>query len=572
MNLPENALKTAFDACKKAFAFVGVFSFFINALILTVPLYMLQIFDRVLASQHYETLVFLTILAIFALIVFGLLDMCRGQILIYTANWLDKKLGPIAFSKTPDQLLLGNKAARQSLPDLTNLRTFLSSPTLMTLFDLPWAPVFILVIFLLHPILGILATFGAIVLFSIALLNQYLTKKLLDEANESLIQSNAHTQSTLNNAEVIQAMGMLPAIITRWQASNEIGSALASLAAKRTGMLLSASKSIRMILQVLMLATGAYLVVTNQLTAGGMIAGSILMSRALAPIEQGLTAWKSLMTSRQAYLRLKKFFDFPEVRTSTMPLPAPKGLISIEKMYYRLPQSNKFILEPISLNIGAGELVSIIGPSAAGKTSLARLIVGALKPTEGFIRLDNADVFTWERESFGKHIGYLPQSIELFSGTVSENIARMEEPEPQAVIEASKIAGVHDLILQFSDGYDTFLLDQGRQLSGGQRQRIALARALYKRPRVLVLDEPNASLDEAGFSALKNAVAWLKKEKVTTILITHNKELLDLMDKIMVLHSGKVMLYGNKTEVFNQLQSQRLKAAHAQTSQTSPGV
>lgn len=553
MQLQETELKLAFNACKRAFVFVGIFSLFINALILTLPLYMLQVFDRVLASHSYDTLLYLTMVAVFAIIIYGILDACRTYILVYTSHWLDKKLGPLALSKAPDQLLLGNASARQALPDINNVRTFISSPQLLSLFDAPWTPIFILVIFLLHPVLGLIALVGTVALFSFALLNQILTKPILDEANTAIILTNAHTQATLNNAEVIQAMGMLPAIVKRWQAQTHDSSELQSLASKRTGVVLSMSKTFRMILQIIILGSGAYLVVTNQFTGGAMIAASILLSRAVAPVEQSLAGWRNFISAKQAYQRLTQFFKFPEFRTSTMELPVPKGAIRVEKIYYRLPNSTDFILEPMGFEIAPGEHISIVGPSAAGKTTLARLMVGAIKPSDGTIRLDGADVFTWERESFGKHIGYLPQNIELFSATVQENIARLDEPDSQAVLKASQLANVHDLILHLSDGYDTYLHDQGKYLSGGQRQRIALARALYKDPKVVILDEPNANLDEVGFAALKQAIVNLKKAKVTTILITHNKELLNLMDKLLVIQSGKLVIYAPRDEVFAKL-------------------
>lgn len=558
----DSAMELATQASRKAFIYVGVFSFFVNILMLTVPIYMLQLFDRVLASRSYDTLIYLTIIAIFALLTFALLDIARSRILIQVSHWLDNFLSPQALSKSADELLQGRLYGSQSLRDITSLRQFLGSPSIFSIFDSPWVPMYLLVIFLLHPLLGILATIGAVILFVMALINELVTSAPLAEANSLAMKTQAQTDSTMRNAEVIQAMGMMPNLVRRWYEENEKSITLQCYASRLSGTILSISKFARLSLQLLMLGTGAYLVVQNQITPGAMIAGSILLSRALAPVEQAIGTWKQMLSARQSYNRLLLHFSTPSARASGIQLPTPKGHVEVKGAYYVPPNMQKPVISNINMDIQVGEMVAMIGPAAAGKSTLARLLVGAIQANSGSVRLDGANVYTWDRVDFGKYLGYLPQDVELFTGTVKDNIARMGKPDEKAIIEAAKLADVHEMILQLPNGYETEITAENFTLSGGQRQRIALARALYKNPKVLVLDEPNSNLDGEGELALMRALETMRSKGSTIIVIAHRPSLLKIVDKIVVLNQGQIQFSGPRDEILskiNQLSSQQIK-------------
>lgn len=557
----DSAMKKAVSASRQAFVYVGVFSFFVNILMLTVPIYMLQLFDRVLASRSYDTLIYLTIIAILALFTFAMLDIARSRVLIRVSHWLDNYLSPQALARSADEILQGRAYGSQSLRDITNIRQFLGGNGIFTLCDSPWVPVYLLVIFFLHPLLGALATLGAVVLFTLAVLNEVMTSKPLTEANAMAIKTQMQTDATMRNAEVIQAMGMMPSLVRRWYEQNEKAVHLQCDASRMSGMILSMSKFARLTLQLFMLGTGAYLVIQNSLTPGAMIAGSILLSRALAPVEQAIGAWKQMLSARQAYNRLLMHFMVETNRSAGIDLPEPKGHLELKNVYYVPPGAQKPVISNLMLDIAPGELVALIGPSAAGKSTLARLMVGAIAANAGSIRLDGANVYTWDRPDFGRHVGYLPQDVELFHGTVKENIARMKSVDDKAVVEAAQTAGVHDLILKLPDGYDTEISSGSYGLSGGQRQRIALARAIYKTPKVLILDEPNSNLDSDGEQALMHALEILKKAGSTIIVIAHRPSILKIVNKIVVLNQGQVQFAGPRDEILskiNQLSAQQL--------------
>lgn len=548
--------KDTFTACQRAFMFVMVFSFVVNVLMLTVPLYMLQIFDRVLASHSYETLIYLTIIAIVALAVFSLIDMTRARVLVAISQWLNDRLSPTALSRSADELLQGRSYGSQSLRDIMTIRQFLGGSGVLAFFDTPWTPLFLFVIFLLYPPLGTIALVGAIIIFSLALINEIATRNLLADANTLAMVNQKQTDAAIRNAEAIQAMGMMPAIVRNWQKSNNQVLQLQNRASHRSSMILSTSKFIRLTLQLLMFGVGAFFVIQSQITTGVMMACAILTSRALAPVEHALGTWRQLIGARQAYQRLKEHFTTPDPRTANLPLPEPQGALRVEKVSYAPLGMEKPILNNVSFEIQPGEMLGVIGPSGAGKTTLARLIVGAWNTNKGKVRLDNADVYSWNREDFGKHVGYLPQDVELFAGTVKENIARMGDIDPDAVITASQLAGVHDMILHFPNGYDTEISTGKFNLSGGQRQRIALARALYKNPCLLVLDEPNANLDNFGEEALRQALVVLNKGGTTIILISHRPNIVQMANKVLILNQGNVQAFGPRETVLAQLQEQ----------------
>lgn len=540
------------NPCKSAFFFVGLFSLFSNLLILTVPLYMLQIFDRVLSSQSYETLFYLTVIAIFAILTFGLLDLARTRVLLNVGNWLDKRLNMQALLHSTDDILTGHHYAPQALQDVQKIRGFICSPMVFFLLDSPWVPIFIIIIFLLHPMLGIITLVGAFILLLLAVLNEVTTRKLILDAGQINMEVQNKIQNTLRNSETIQAMGMMPLIIDDWFEHNEKALDYSSRASKRIGLILSASKFFRMTLQILVLGVGAFYVIGNEMTPGAMIAASILLGRAYAPLEQSISSWKNFVSIRNTWSRLKHYLSQP-IRQTSIKLPKPKGMIVAENVSFSPTDPNHSILKNISFIAKPGEILAVVGPSASGKTTLSRLIVGIWKPTQGNVRLDGADVYSWERSDFGKHVGYLPQGVELFSGTVRQNISRMQQGDPDAVIQASQAAHAHDMILKLPHGYETKLDERSYQLSAGQKQRIALARALYKRPRVLVLDEPNSNLDADGQSALMSALKAAKLQGQTVIIISHQSDIISLADRIMLLHQGGIRILAPRQQALEEL-------------------
>lgn len=548
-------LNQILKSCQHAFIFVGIFSFLVNILMLIVPLYMLQLFDRVIPSQSKDTLLYLSILAMTGLLVFGLLDVARSRILVRVSHWLDNKLNPMALSQGIDDLLQGGNYATESLRDINIIRQFIGGSNMFVLFDAPWTPLYLLVIYLLHPMLGNLATIGAIILFLLALLNEFSTKEPLKGANVRHLKNQQHIEKVIQNAEAIQAMGMLPNVISQWMKSNERVLKLQAIASDRAALLLSLSKFSRLALQIILLGVGAYFVIQNKMTPGTMIAASIITARALSPMEQAINTWKQWKSTRYAYRRLEQFLEQENPRTNTISLPKPLGELSIENVFYIPPNEKKPILSNINFQIKAGETLVLIGPSGAGKSTLARLMLGIWKPTHGAIRLDGADVFDWERTSFGNEIGYLPQNVDLLPGTIRENISRMKKCSDEEVIDAAKLAGVHDFILHLPKAYQHNV--DGFYLSGGQRQRIALARAFFGNPRVIILDEPNASLDHEGDLALDRAIATAKKNGVTTVLISHRKNLVKHADRILVLSEGKLIMLGPRDDVLFKLQEQQ---------------
>ncbi len=552
----QHFLKEALIACKKAFIYVAVFSCFVNILMLTVSIYMLQIFDRVFASHSHDTLIYLTVIAVFALAILSVLDFLRTRILLFISHWLDNKLSPEALHRSVDDLLKGQTYAPQSLRDIATIRGFLAGYGMLAILDAPWVPIYLFVIFLLHPYLGILGTIGAIILFTLAIINERTTRELVTEGNTNAMKAQYQISATLRNAESIQAMGMLPSIIKRWFGENQKLLTVQALANKRSGLILACSKFFRFTIQIFVLGLGAYLVVDNQLTSGSMIAASIILSRALAPIEQAISVWNQFLNARLAYKRLDDYFEKPLHRTGEISLPKPKGHVTVENVGYvppGLPGMQRYILRNILFEIKPGETLAIIGPSAAGKTSLARLLVGAWAPTVGNVRLDGADIYAWERSEVGQFIGYLPQSVELFSGTVKANIARLKDASDEEVIKAGMEAGVHEMVLHLPDGYDTVINESMQNLSAGQRQRIGLARALFGDPPYIVLDEPNSNLDADGERALINALLRAKQRGATVVFIAHRPGIVKIADKVLVLREGVMQIFGPAEEVLAKL-------------------
>lgn len=559
---PENSLKKALQACRDSFISVGFFSFFINALMLVPTFYMLQVYERVITSGSLTTLAMLTLIMTTLVITLGSLEWIRSRVMVRVSTRLDVLLGRQVYKASFKRALDsgGMDASAQPLNDLTGLRQFLSGNGLFAFFDAPWLPIYIAVMFLFHPWFGWVATASALLLLALAFLNERLTGPALAQANKEHIGATLDTTKNLRNAEVIESMGMLETLIDRWGRRQRNVLMLQSLASDRGAIISTLSRTFRLLVQSLVLGLGAYLAVDHQVGAGLVFAGAVLLGRALAPIDLIIGSWKGFIAARSQYSRLNDILGKQQAQPERMPLLAPQGDVRVENLVVAAPGSRTAIIRNISFSTPAGCTVGIIGPSAAGKSTLARALIGVWPPQLGVIRLDGADISAWDKQELGPYIGYLPQDIELFEGTVGENIARFAEVDSAKVILAAMTAGVHEMILQLPDGYDTVLGSEGIMLSAGQRQRIGLARALYGNPRLIVLDEPNSNLDDVGDRALAAAVQQLKLTGATLFVITHRTNIVSQLDRLMVLNAGVISVYGPREHVLAELNAQRQQA------------
>ncbi|QAZ43431.1 type I secretion system permease/ATPase [Mesorhizobium sp. Pch-S] len=548
-------LDDAMGQVKSAMIIVAVFSLVINILMLASPIYMLQVYDRVLVTGHLETLVLLTIMAGVALLVLGLLDMLRNIIMARAANWLSDRLSPVIIAGSVRARLLGDQAGTQPLRDLGQVQSFLSSQASTALFDLPWTPVFLLLIWLLHPALGAFALAATILLVLLGVLNEVVTRKSSLLASTSQIQALQQADMAIRNAEVVRAMGMLPGLLDRFRASNDAFLGASDVASRRGATIVGITKFVRLFVQSATLGLGAYLLLQGGATGGVMIASSILLGRALAPVEHLMAIWRNLGQTRIAYARLTERLQNVSAEPYRIRLPEPDGRITLENVSYFAQPGRPAIIDNLSVAFQPGEAVAIIGPSAGGKSTLCRLIAGIVLPTSGTVRLDGTDVQHWNSEQLGEAMGYLPQDVELFSGSVRDNISRMAKAEDQAVVDAAMLSHAHDMIQRLPQGYETPIGDAGSRLSGGQRQRIGLARAVFGSPRVVVLDEPNANLDQVGESALAAAIAELKAQGTTLIIVGHRPSTLAQADKVLFLRDGRLHLFGPRDEVLVRLRS-----------------
>jgi PrtD family type I secretion system ABC transporter len=546
----EKALRT----CRGAFGVLMAFSLAINLLLLASPLYMMQVFDRVLTSRSGDTLIMLTLITALAIAVLTLLDAIRSQILVRIGGWLDDRLGPSVFSGALKVALRSDPArAAQGLRDLGTLRGFLTGPAIMPLLDAPWAPIFIIALFALHPVLGLTGLAAGGLLFGLALLNEVITKRPLGRANVAAAKTHQRAEAALRNAEVIRAMGMTEGVMRLWRHDNAGAQEAQHAAGVRGGTILAVSKFIRLLVQTVIVGIGAWLVIHQEASAGAMFASAFLLGRALAPAENAIATWKSLVGARLARRRLEDLVAALPDQPPGMTLPRPMGELAVERVTFVPPGADEPTLRGVSFELQPGEVLGIVGPSAAGKSTLARLIAGTWTPTAGKVRLDGAEISVWHDSGGSHHIGYLPQDIELFSGSVRDNIARLGEAGPAAVIEAAKLVGLHELIMRLPKGYNSEIGEAGLRISGGQRQRIALARAIFGRPSLVVLDEPNASLDHEGEEALHRAIAQLKQLGTTVVMIAHRPSVLALADKLLVIRNGMVDAYGSRAEVIAKL-------------------
>jgi PrtD family type I secretion system ABC transporter len=532
------------------FVSAAAFSLVINLLMLVPALFMLQVFDRVITSRSTETLVMLLLFALGALLVMAYLDIIRARLLTAAAVYLEKLLGPRVLAdmirRNADP---GHGEALHGLRDVGALRAFLTGPGILAMFDSPWAPVYVFVIYMFHPMLGAVALGGALIMLTLAILNEKMSRRPLEAMQLDARRAGRFADQSIANAEVARGLGMVENLSRGWESFSRKGLENQLQANRSASVLTSTTRFTRQFLQVAMLAVGAWLVIDQQATSGVMIAATILMSRALAPIETAIAGWKGLVDARSAYARLEKVLAEEPRDDAVTELPAPKGALSVERVVFGFRGQERPVIKGLSFQLDVGQMLAIVGPSAAGKSTLARLIVGLWKPNMGTVRLDSADIAAWPRARLGPFVGYLPQDVELFAGTVSQNIARMGDVDSAAVIEASKRANVHELVLRLPKGYDTPIGEGGAFLSAGQRQRVALARALYGSPKLVVLDEPNSNLDIDGEAALTDAVLRLKAEAVTLVIVTHRSRLLTAMDRILLLRDGVMEKFGPPAEV-----------------------
>ncbi|MBB3998893.1 type I secretion system permease/ATPase [Aureimonas pseudogalii] len=544
-------MRDALRSGVRPMAFAALFSAGSNLLYLALPIYMTQVYSRVVTSGSVPTLMFLTLAVVAAFIVMCVLEELRGRILIRIGSMLDRALAPRLLDAVVNAGLRAGRPVRsQALRDLDVFRQGLAGNVTNAVFDAPWAPIFLVVIFAIDWRLGTLSIVGAFALFGLALANEYMTKASLKEANVAGQRSYSATDSGLRNAEVIYAMGMLPGLSQRWNRDRKAMLAAQETASERGGTIQATIRFTRQFLQVAILAGGSLLVIEGLTGPGVMFASMMLMARALAPVERAVGSWGAITASRQAFDRLNGLLkEFP-AHESGMELPRPAGKLLVEGCFYAFPGTNKALLKNLNFALEPGDCLGLIGPSGAGKSSLARLLIGVSRPSSGSVRLDGAEMHSWSRANIGHHLGYLPQDVELFSGTVRENIARFSpNPSDEAVLEAARMAGVHDLILRLPEGYDTELGEGGAMLSVGQRQRVALARAVYGRPSFVVLDEPNASLDSEGEQALLAAIVNLRRMGSTVVVISHRMSALNFSNKILLLREGMVERFGPRDEV-----------------------
>jgi PrtD family type I secretion system ABC transporter len=548
-------MKNFWTEVRPLLAYLGLFSFCINLLFLAPALFMLQVFDRVMPSNSQETLLVLLGGTAAALLIMLLLDYVRQSLQAVLGTLVDEKLAPpVLFTVVERAARVPHAAGLDGIRDVTTLKNVFSSPGLTALFDAPWAPIYLLAIWACHPALGIGAVCAIALMLTMAWLNDKLSRRALEGLQKDGRRASKYVESSLRNAEVLQALGMTLNLLARWRALQEQVAQMQVSAGRSTVIFAALTRFIRQAIQILMVALGAYLVLTQQASAGVMIATTVLLGRAIQPVEQLVGSWRMLVDSRAAYRRLRELSQDFDQRREQLALPCPTGRIDVDNLSYRAAGSEKPILYSIALSLAAGESLAVIGPSAAGKSTLARLLTGVWASSTGTVRLDGIDVAYWPRADIGPHIGYVPQDVELFDGSVAENIARLGEVDGEAVVAAAIRAHAHDMIVGLAQGYDTPVGEHGLRLSPGQRQRVALARALYGNPRLVVLDEPNSNLDGAGEVGLARAVSGLHDDGVTTIIVTHRPSLIAHVDKILVLDAGRVKRFGPAAEVMKEMQ------------------
>ena len=544
---------------------VAGFSLLINLLLLIPSIFMLQVFDRVLVSRSTDTLLVLALGAGIGLLMLMLLDYVRARLQGVAGNLIGDTLAPVVTKLTVAQRARQGKPMAEALRDIGALRGAFSAQGLLAVFDAPWLLVYVALIWLAHPYLGMTAAAAAVVMLMLAVLNDLLTRRDIEALQKSAASATRYLEASFANAEVVQTLGMTDALLARWQRVNAEVTALQGPTARKTVSMAAFTRTLRQAVQIVMLSVGAWLVISGHASPGVTVACTILLGRALAPVEQVVGSWKILAEARAAYGRLSELLAGAAKDAPRMELPAPRGQLSAHQLVFRAPGSDRILLAGVSLHLDSGESLAIIGPSGAGKSTLLRLLSGLWQPTAGVVRLDGFDVAQWPREQLGPWLGYVPQDVELFAGTVADNIARLTVTDPARVVQAAQRAGVHELIQGLPDGYDTWVEPASALLSPGQRQRIALARALYGDPKLLLLDEPNSNLDGTGEMALAQALKNLKGQ-VTVVVVTHRTTLVQHVDKMLVIDAGKPQHYGPVAEVMKEMQ------VKAQPGQARPKV
>jgi PrtD family type I secretion system ABC transporter len=555
VNQPDNVLNRALAEAKRPFIVAATFSFFTNVLYMALPLYTYQVYGRVMISQNQATLWMLTLITVFVFFVSSAIDDLRARILINYGVALDQRVSGRIFSGLFDAVVRGDASQRsQALRDLDTFRQTLTGVAAAAFFDLPWIPVFVLVLFLISFSLGVVALVGGLLLLGLALMQERAIRPAMRDASDAAIKSYAFTEAALRNGEVVRAMGMLPTLGAAWARHRAVTIERGAVASEQSNLYTDIIKAVRMGIQVLVIAVGTYLIIKGKMQSGMIFANMILVSRALQPIERIVAAWEPLNNMARSHARLSALLDKAEPPVLATSLPRPAGRLSVEGVNFAPMGANKLVLANINFRVEPGEMLGIIGPSGAGKSTLARLLVGIWKPVNGAVRLDGADVFTWDRADFGRYVGYLPQDTELFAGTIRDNIARFREGvSDEEVVRAASLAGVHELILRMPKGYDTDVGEGGVVLSAGQRQRIGLARTMLGDPAFIVLDEPNASLDAEGEEALMRAIDAMKAKGGTVVVISHKPGIFRSADKLLVLREGRIDLFGPKDQVMARL-------------------
>ncbi len=543
----QNLIQKVVEKSKLAIGFTIVLSLAINLLMLTVPLYMLQLFDRVIASQSSDTLIFLTIIAVAALLVMAVLDIMRNRIAARIGNWFDESIGPPSLQQSVTHHLWGNHYSKRSLLDVLQLRQFISSPTFFVVFDAPWIIIYLLVIYLLSVTLGVIATIGAVALIILAVLNESLVRKRMKKNQKDQSSAQTLTENAFKNAEIVRAMGMMTDIEKQYEHVNKLAGESRLQVSDRSNTISSSAKTIRLILQVLMLGAGAYLVIQGELSAGSMIAGSIIMARAMAPIEQGISGWKTMVNAWLSFKRLSHFFSQTPEAYSALETKKLTGVLQVEHLAFAATKQSPRILQNINFTLTQGHGLAIVGPTGAGKSTLARLILGIWPPSLGNIRLDNIETFQMSPASLNLNIGYVPQEQSYFDGSIKINIARHGKADEQAIIKAAKLVNIHEAILKLPHGYNTTM--SGYELSTGFKQRIALARAFYNDPCLIIMDEPENQLDNDGLLSLQHAIESTKPCGTSFIIITHRPHLANFCEHTMVLNKGNCQRFAATSEV-----------------------
>jgi PrtD family type I secretion system ABC transporter len=547
-------LRQILQPIKPIFLSLMLFSMVLNVLMLAPSIYMLQVYDRVLSSQSQFTLFAITLIVLFVYLAIGLLEWVRSNLLLRLSAAMDlaqsDRVHAAAFAQTP---LARSMSPAQVVQDFSAVRQVVTGSFVLALLDLPWIPLYVGLLFAFEWPLGLLAIIGMLLLTLIAILTEKLTKEPLEKSNKIASQAAFMLNKQHRHIEIISALGMIPMLGKRWQAQNREALLLQIQASDYMAKLSAIGRYIRLTLQSLVLGVGAYLVLQGQMSGGMMIAGSILLGRALAPAEQLIGSWRQLVAGITAHQRLSQLLADNDIEQAPFSLPAPMGHLAVEQVTVTVEGRKEPVLRQIKFKLDAGESLAIVGASASGKSTLARVILGLVNPNMGEVRLDNAQLQQWPRDKLGQYVGYLPQDVELFEGTIAENIARFQEVEDHAIIQAAQLAHVHDMILRLPQGYDTRIGEDGAKLSGGQRQRIALARAVFGQPKLVVLDEPNANLDDQGDKALADTLMALKKQHITVIVISHRTHILAAVDRMLLLQEGTQSLFGLREQVLQQL-------------------